>query len=108
MFESRDPDREAWREWDREHTTARAVVPHVGAVQSWVEVTDVRDGLVSFRQTFVLGPHGTVLTSESTLRFRTRAQLADSVAAAGLVVDDVRDAPDRPGRELVFLTRRPG
>jgi GrpB-like predicted nucleotidyltransferase (UPF0157 family)/SAM-dependent methyltransferase len=106
VFESRDPDQRAWREWDREHTTARAVVPHVGEVESWVEVTDVRDELVSFRQVFVLGHDGTVLTSASTLRFRSRAELADSVAAAGLVVDDVRDAPDRPGRELVFLTRR--
>jgi hypothetical protein len=28
--------------------------------------------------------------------------------AAGFVVDDLRDAPDRPGRELVFVARCPG
>jgi hypothetical protein len=29
------------------------------------------------------------------------------LAEAGLAVGEVRDAPDRPGRELVFVTRRP-
>jgi hypothetical protein len=29
-----------------------------------------------------------------------------SLAAAGYVVDEVRQAPDRPGRELVFIARR--
>ena len=42
------------------------------------------------------------------LRFRSRDELADSLAAAGMVVDEVRDAPDRPGREFVFVARRPG
>lgn len=28
------------------------------------------------------------------------------LVAQGYVVADVRDAPDRPGREFVFLTRR--
>jgi hypothetical protein len=46
------------------------------------------------------------LTSDSTLRLRGRAELADSLAAAGLVAEEVRDAPDRPGREFVFIARR--
>ena len=64
--------------------------------------------LVTFRWTFVFDRDGAVLTSESTLRFRTRDELVGSVTAAGLEVVDVRDAPDRPGRELVVLARRPG
>ena len=51
---------------------------------------------------------GAVLTSDSTLRFRGRGELADSLAAAGLVVDEVRDAPDRPRREFVFIARKHG
>jgi nucleoside-triphosphatase THEP1 len=46
------------------------------------------------------------IQSRSTLRFRTRAELEASLTAAGFVVQEVRDAPDRPGRELVFLARR--
>ena len=49
----------------------------------------------------------TVLTSDSTLRFRSRAEITDALHTVGFVVDDVRDAPDRPGHEFVFVTRRP-
>ena len=56
--------------------------------------------------TFVFGRDGAVLTSDSTLRFRGRGELEISLAAAGLAVDQVRDAPDRPGLEFVFIARR--
>jgi SAM-dependent methyltransferase len=108
VFESRDPARRAWEEWDRARTTTTAVVRGVGRVESWVEVLAVTGDLVTFRETFVFDTDGAVLTSESTLRFRTRGELVASVTAAGLEVTDVRDAPDRPGRELVVLARRPG
>ena len=42
-----------------------------------------------------------------TLRFRSRAEVEVSLIAAGFELAEVRDAPDRPGRELVFLARRP-
>ena len=86
----------------------RADVPGAGAVQSWAEVTGIRGDLVSFRSIFVFEADGVALTSESTLRFRRRDEVADSLMAAGFVVDDLRDAPDRPGRELVFVALRPG
>ena len=108
VFESRRPERQAWREWTRERSSARADVPGVGPVQTWVQVTDVRDGLVSFRSTYRFERDGAELTSDSTLRFRSRGELTDSVTAAGLAVEDVRDAPDRPGREFVVIARRPG
>ena len=86
---------------------SRADVPGAGAVESWAEVTDIRGDLVSFRSIFVFEADGAVLTSESTLRFRRRDEVADSLIATGFTVDDLRDAPDRPGRELVFVARRP-
>ena len=61
---------------------------------------------MSFRWTYVF-PDGDVLTSDSTIRFRERGEIEDSLAAHGYALDEVRDAPDRPGRELVFLARRP-
>jgi SAM-dependent methyltransferase len=108
VFEARDPTKEAWREWTRERSQRRVEVAEVGTVETWVELTDVRLPLVSFRQTFVFGADGSVLTSDSTLRFRHRAEVLDSLAAAGFVVREVRDAPDRPGLELVVLGQRPG
>jgi SAM-dependent methyltransferase len=108
VFESRRPERRAWLEWDRERSLIRAVVPGAGPVRTWVEVTDVRGDLVSFRWSFSFEVDGALLTSDSTLRFRTLEQLTDAVRSAGLVVDDVRDARDRPGAEYVVLARRPG
>jgi SAM-dependent methyltransferase len=108
VFESRRPEREAWRTWTRERSVRRAVVPGEGAVRTHVELTAVRGALVSFRWTFVLERDGAELTSDSTLRFRSREELAESLTAAGFAVDDVRDAPDRPGAEWVFIVRRPG
>ena len=107
VFESRVPLDQAWLRWSREDSYSRALVPDVGTVEHWTEVTTVRDNLVSFRSTYVFESDGAVLTSESTLRFRSRDELADSLIAADLIVKEVRDAPDRPGREFVFIAERP-
>jgi len=105
-FESRDPGQKAWLGWNRGQTYRRAVIPDAGPVQTWVDLTKVEGDLVSFQTTFVFDGDGAVLTSDSTLRFRSRGELADSLAEAGLVVDEVRDAPDRPGLEFVFIARK--
>jgi hypothetical protein len=44
-----------------------------------------------------------VMTSESTLRFRIRSEIADTLSRAQLTMESVRDAPDHPGLELVFI-----
>jgi ubiquinone/menaquinone biosynthesis C-methylase UbiE len=108
VFESRVPEAQAWREWNREATLIRAEIVGVGCVERWVEVTDVRPGIVSFRSTFVFEADGATCTSNSTLRFRSREELASSLANAGFEIQDVRDAPDRPGKELVFVAQLPG
>lgn len=106
VFESRDPARQAWLAWNREDSYTRAVIPEVGVLETWLEVTKVRGSLVSFRSTFAFERDGAVLTSDSTLCFRGRDELSDSLRVAGLIPEDVRDAPDRPGREFVFVARR--
>lgn len=108
VFEVRDPEQEAWRTWTRADSFRSIDLDGVGRVESWVELTDVRPPLISFRWTFVFHADGTVLTSDSTLRFRSRAEIEASLDAAGYDVADVRDAPDRPGQELVFLATRSG
>jgi SAM-dependent methyltransferase len=107
VFETRDPAAKAWLEWTRERSYRHVVIPGVGGVQSWVELIEVSDRLVSFRGTVVFEADGARLTSDSTLRFRTRDEVATSLAAAGYLLDEVREAPDRPGREMVFIARRP-
>jgi SAM-dependent methyltransferase len=106
VLETRDPAARPWLAWNREQSAARAEVPQIGVVRSWVQVTDVRDRLVSFESTFVFERDGSVLTSRSTLRFRERGEVEASLTSLGFQVRDVRGAPDRPGRELVFLAQR--
>lgn len=107
VFETRDPARRAWEEWDREHTHRVVEIPGAGAVESWCDLLDVSGPLVTFRWTYVFAADGEVLTSDSTLRFRDRAEVEADLTGLGFEVREVRDAPDRPGRELVFVARRP-
>lgn len=108
VFESRRPERQAWRHWTRAESLQRCVVPGEGAVETWVEVTAVDGPLVTFRWTFTFERDGAVVTSDSTLRFRSLEELGTSLADSGFTIDDVRDAPDRPGAEWVVVARRPG
>jgi SAM-dependent methyltransferase len=105
VFETRNPGYEAWRDWNREESYGVTDVAGVGRVQSWHELTEVALPLVSFRSTCVF-PDGEVLTSDSTLRFRAQDEVSSALVARGFEVLEVRDAPDRPGRELVFVARR--
>jgi SAM-dependent methyltransferase len=106
IFEVRDPANEAWLEWTPEHTYKRLELPQIGPVQTWVEVTVLNLPLVCFCSSFVFEADGVTLTSSSTLRFWTRTEIIASLQSAGLLVEDIRDAPDRPKSELVFIARR--
>jgi hypothetical protein len=81
-------------------------VPGAGTVRSRHEVIGVSGPLVTFRTTFEFAADGQVLTSRSTLRFREREEIEGDLARNGFTVKDVRDAPDRPGREFVFVAER--
>ncbi|OKJ18435.1 methyltransferase type 11 [Streptomyces sp. CB02130] len=107
VFETRDPARRTWEEWTREHSYRVTQIPGVGTVESWCQLIDVSWPLVTFRWTYVFAADGQVLTSDSTLRFRERDEVETDLVAHGYVVHDVRDAPDRPGKEFVFLAQRP-
>ncbi|HET9168763.1 MAG TPA: methyltransferase domain-containing protein [Actinospica sp.] len=106
VFETRRPERRAWEEWAADTAPTTRYVPGIGPVEARNEVTAVELPLVSFRSTWRFAGDGAVLTSDSTLRFRTRDEVEASLAACGFRVLDLRDAPDRPGREFMFVTER--
>ena len=108
VFETRNPAHRAWEVWNRAATYSVTEIDGVGAIENWQEVIDARDALVTFRSTTVFASDGQVLTSESTLRFRERDEVLTDLDQSGYVAFDVRDAPDRPGREFVFIARRRG
>lgn len=105
VFETRDPSRRVWEEWRRDWSPQRMELAGVGVVESWAEVTRVDGEFVTFEGAVTL-PEGDVVPTSSTLRFRERGELERTLADAGFTVDDVRDAPDRPGLEFVFVATR--
>lgn len=106
VFETRRPEYRAWEEWAADAAPVSLDVPGVGPVERRLEVTEVSFSLVSFRFTYRFLADGAVLTSDSTLRFRGRDEVEAGLVAGGYRVLDVREAPDRPGREFVFVTQR--
>lgn len=104
-FETRRPEYRAWQEWAADTGPVTLDVPGSGIVEQRREVTQVSMPFVSFRYTYRFDD-GAVITSDSTLRFRSREEVESSLAAHGYRVVEVRDAPDRPGREFVFIAER--
>jgi SAM-dependent methyltransferase len=106
VFETRRPERRAWEDWAAGTGPVTLGLPGIGPVEQRRQVTAVDLPFVSFRYTYTFLADGAVITSDSTLRFRGRAELESSLAAQGYRVLDVREAPDRPGAEFVFVTER--
>jgi SAM-dependent methyltransferase len=105
VFETRNPEARAWETWTPDASRCTVEAEGIGILTSWDDVTAAEGPLVTFRSTTVF-PDGETLTTESTLRFRTRAEVVADLDEEGYEVIDVRDAPDRPGREFVFVARR--
>ena len=105
VFETRRPERRIWEDWAAGPTRHTVDVTGVGPVSQDFALTDVRPPLISFHHIYRF-PDGAVISSDSTLRFREREQLEASLAAQKFEVLDVREAPDRPGREYVFVAQR--
>lgn len=106
VFETRRPERRVWEDWAVDTGPVVRDVPGVGEVEQRSEVTDVVLPYVSFRQSYRFVRDDQVVSSCSTLRFRSREEIENSLASAGFTALEVRDAPDRHGQEYVFIARR--
>lgn len=101
-FETRRAEARDWERWDEPATAVRRADGSTVIVSR--TVTEVAPPLVSFvTKTSVAGE---IVWSTSTLRFRDRREIEQDLQKHGFTVVDFRDAPDRPGKEMVFLCRR--
>jgi len=110
-FETRDPAAAVWARWTPGLTHERVVADDGRVSTSWVEVTSVDGGLVTFAGHTVLDD-GVDRVSTSTLRFRDQQEVLDSVQSAGFEQVVVRggwaDEPVGPGTsELVVVASAP-
>lgn len=110
-FETRDPDAAAWELWTPELTHEEVVTDDGSTSTSWVEVTSVDGGLVTFDGHTVL-EGGVDRVSTSTLRFRDQREVLGSVERAGFEQVTVHGGwagePVGPGTtELVVVATAP-
>jgi SAM-dependent methyltransferase len=101
VFETRRSEVRDWENWNR--PPSPVVLPDGRTAVLSCTVTEVELPLVTFEGSTAIGDE--VLRSRSTLRFRERDELERDLARHGFGVLEVRDAPDRPGKELVFLAQ---
>jgi SAM-dependent methyltransferase len=85
-FESRNPSARAWQAWTPTATRRTAADPGVGEIETWTEVGDAADGMVTTVNHYRFAASGQELTARAVLRFRTAEELEASLRAAGFVV----------------------
>ncbi|RLP98852.1 class I SAM-dependent methyltransferase [Micromonospora sp. CV4] len=88
VFDARDPADRRWERWNPVDSPRRIRLPDGDEVRAWTETTGVRDDAVSFTHHYHFAD-GEELLSSATLRFRTEAQLRDSLGTAGFTVDRI-------------------
>lgn len=109
-FESRNPERKEWEGWNRDATYAQIDSPS-GPMECWLDLVSVADGRVHIVGHNVFTATGEKMMVESTLRFRSQAELTASLAGAGFMVEhlygDWNHGPFTPeSRLMIFVARR--
>ena len=101
VFETRRSEVRDWETWDL--APSPVALPDGRTAVVSCTVTQVALPLVTFEGSTAIGEE--IMRSTSTLRFRERNELERDLSRQGFNILDVRDAPDRPGKEMVFLTQ---
>ena len=109
-FESRNPNDRAWERWNREATYERIDSPH-GPMECWLELISVGDGRIRFAGHNVFISTGEVVVASSELRFRSLAELTNTLVNSGFTIEHVYGDWDRGpiasiSRVMVFIARR--
>ncbi|HEX5158953.1 MAG TPA: class I SAM-dependent methyltransferase [Ktedonobacterales bacterium] len=87
-FESRNPDAHAWEQWTHGATYERIDSPF-GPMERWLELVRVGKDRVRFEGHNIFTATGEVVVVGSELRFRSQAELTDSLSSVGFTVEDV-------------------
>lgn len=107
VFEARRVEVRAWEGWTKDASHQITEIPGVGRFEDWIEVTNVDGELVTFVSPNVFHADGERIDAVSTLRFRSREAIEQSLIDAGFEVHDVRDLAYAPGRAWLYLGRKP-
>lgn len=110
-FDTRDPEAQAWREWNPPGTRHRVVLGDGSGVEVSGTIPELKGEVVSGTERYVFDD-GEVLTSHAALRFRPEQSVRDAVHEAGLRVSAIyggwnREPVGRGDGELIVLADRP-
>ena len=110
-FESRNPDAHAWEQWTHDATHERIDSPF-GPMERWLELVRVGKDRVRFEGHNIFTATGEVVVVGSELRFRSQAELTDSLSSVGFTVVQVYGDWDgspmtSASRVMIFVASRP-
>lgn len=84
IFDSRNPDREEWREWVPGTSLRSFDLPPHGMVEAWNDVShDPATGIVTY-ETFYRSRNDRIRKSSSRIRFASKDNIESRLAEAGL------------------------
>lgn len=104
-FEARKPSARAWEGWTKALTRQTVDVDGEVTVEDWVEVTAVDGERVTFQSPTIFHSDGVRIESTSTLRFRGKDSLRESLERAGFTGIEFRDLPYAPTKAWLILAR---
>lgn len=93
-FETRNPLAREWERWTPEFRSS-VVDPVVGRIDTWSDTHDVTDGIVSYTIHYLFIATGDEILAPCRLRFRTLAELTESLVAAGFAIQRIHGDWDR-------------
>ena len=100
-----------WEAWTPIGTWRAVRDPVVGVIETWTEVTDVGNGVVTTGHHYRFTSSEEELTARTALRFRTATEIDGSLRAAGFVTEHRCGGWDRrpfvgQEDEIVVVARR--
>jgi SAM-dependent methyltransferase len=109
-FEARNPGAKAWEQW-ADATRNVTVDGHAGAIETWTEVQNVSNDIVSYELHYRFIDTNEELVAPSQLRFRSYEEFDRSLTQAGFVIErafgDWRKSPlSEVSDEFIFVTKR--
>ncbi len=110
-FESRNPGAQQWLAWTPQTSRQRLNKTAFGPVDLWWQLLDVRGDMVRYEIHYRFTSNGEEVISTNELRFRTQAELTQSLADVGFSVQHVfgdwdREPVDARSPELIFVATR--
>jgi SAM-dependent methyltransferase len=110
-FESRNPSAREWTAWTPQASRRQIDHASLGEVEAWYQVIEVQGDRVASQIHYRFAASGEEVVSSNELRFRSQAELTQSLADVGFSVEHVfgnwdRQSVDVNSPELIFVASR--